>query len=290
MLFRPAKQSDVPRIQKLTKDIWDGSDYLGSVIEGWITEGGVYVGEVEGAIVGVTRIKRNGPQELWLEGLRIDPALQGQGLGRLMHKAVMAELAKMHPTTVRWASADTNHSVPMAEPSGFRLILKQPFLFLRIEPAKQNQPLTDLLATNQARVAEPTEPGLVEYLLKICREDYAGLLCRGWQYIEATTARIEQLLQRSVVLVSGEPEQIRAAILLAPHPHAAGGVSLNLIAGSPEEVKRLVPVLPSLLQTTWRERENLEVIIPEQYLPLFLANGYEQPDFFASQVVFEMSI
>lgn len=290
MLFRPAKQSDVPRIQELTKDIWEGYDYLGSVIENWITEGGVYVGEVEGAVVGVTRVKRNGPQELWLEGLRIDPTLQGKGLGRLMHKAVMAELTKMHPAMVRWASADTNHSVPMAEPSGFRLILKQPFLSLRLESAEQNRPLAEVLENAGARIAEPTEPGLVDYLLKICREDYAGLLSLGWQYVEATTARIEQLLQRSVVLVSGEPGQIEAAILLTPHSHAAGGVSLNLITGSPEEVKRLVPVLPSLLQTTWREREDLEVIIQEPYLPLFLSNGYEQPDFFTSQVVFEMTI
>jgi|GEM_PF-3508804 len=290
MFFRPAKQSDVPRIRELAKDIWEGYDYLGSVIEDWIAEGGVYVGEVEGTVVGVTRIKRNGPQELWLEGLRVDPAQQGKGYGRLMHEAVMAELPKMRPAKVRWSSADTNLSVLMAEPSGFRLILKLPFLFLPIESTQQSQPLSEVLAKDALRVAKPAEPGLVEYLLKICRDEYAGLLCLGWQYVEATAARIEEFLCSSTALVRGKPGQIEAAVLLTTNSHSAGDVALYLIAGSVEAVEQLIPVLPSLVQSILPECKDLEVITQQRYLPIFLAKGYEQPDSFTWQVVFEMSI
>jgi len=290
MLFRPAKQSDVPRIRKLAKDIWEGFDYLGSVIEDWIAEGGVYVGEIEGSVVGVTRIKRNGPEELWLEGLRVDPAHHGKGYGRLMHEAVMAELAKLRPAKVRWSSADTNLSVSMAEPSGFRVILKQPFLFLKIEPTQQGQPLTEVLKKTGVRVAEPTEPGLVKYLLKVCREGYAGLLCLGWQYVEATADRIEKLLQHSTVIVIGEPGQLQAAALISTDPHYDKGVNLNIISGSPTLIERLIPYLYPLLQSALPKCHGLEVISPERYLPGFLANGYKQPDSFTWQVVFEMII
>jgi hypothetical protein len=114
MLLRPAEKSDIPTIKNLCQGIWDGGDYLPRLIARWITEGGVYVGLVHGEIIGVSRVRKMADDEWWLEGLRIAVGRQGQGYGRELHNLTLEELKRIGRGTVRFASADTNHSIPPA--------------------------------------------------------------------------------------------------------------------------------------------------------------------------------
>lgn len=285
MEFRPGKPEDAGRIRELSRDIWEGHDYLGEAIEGWIAEGGVYVGIIDGRIVGLSRIRRLADDDWWIEGLRVDPAQQGRGYGRLLHRATLAELRRIARGTVRFCTADTNRSVPLAERDGFREILRLPFLHRRYGQ-EGHPPLAEVLARYDVREAGVSESGLVDLLLEGCRESYAGLLPLGWHHRMATRETLLRELAGARILVPGKPGSITAALVVT---RSGEGPDLSIVLGPPETVeRRILPCLRALaVESGWT---NVGGAVPTEYSDGLLAAGFRVPDGFKNQLVFEMKI
>ncbi len=75
---------DLYAVKELGKLTWEGGDYLGKVAKGWIEDGG-FLGLFEGDnLIGCAKISRLPDQVVWLEGLRVHPDHQKQGLGKLL--------------------------------------------------------------------------------------------------------------------------------------------------------------------------------------------------------------
>jgi len=285
--FRPAEPGDAGRVRDICRDIWEGRDYLLRAIDGWIAEGGVYVGVVEGTLVGLSRIKRLGADDWWLEGLRVAPEKQGMGYGRRLHEATLEELRRRARGTVRFCTADTNRSVPLARRDGFFEILNLPFLE-RSYGGESPGPLEKALARHGAREASLEEPGLAEFLLKTCRGDYAGLLPRGWHHRTATTRTLSEELVEARILVRGDPGAVEAVLVLNPSTQYDSDLDLDLVAGPPEAVGSLLPFLGPLAAGMGR----MEVggVVPERLYEKFLAAGFRVPEGFTRQMVFELRL
>ncbi len=288
MEFRPAGPEDAGPIREICRDIWEGHDYLLRTIDRWIAEGGVYVGVVEGKVVGMSRILRLDADDWWLEGLRVAPDEQGKGSGKSLHRATMEELRRIARGTVRFCTADTNRSVPLARRDGFAEILSLPFLD-RSYGGESLSPLEEALARNGVREADIGEPGLMEFLLEACRRDYAGLLPRGWHHVTATERSLLKLPAGTQILVHGVPGAYGAALVAGPSTQYDSDLDLNLVAGPPEIIaESLLPCLGPLAVNMGR----LEVggAVPERFLEKFLAAGFRVPEGFRRQMVFELRL
>ena len=90
--FRALTTSDIPSVKQITKEIWEGDDYVPKVIAQWLQEddGSMNFGVFRDhslkseSLVGLGRIKWLTPQKVWIEGGRIDPQYQKQGIGLQM--------------------------------------------------------------------------------------------------------------------------------------------------------------------------------------------------------------
>lgn len=80
--IRPADYPDLPRLAEISRNTWEGSDYLEKVAARWISEGGLFVGTVSGQVIGAVKVTRMPSGVVWLEGLRVHPHFRSQGFGR----------------------------------------------------------------------------------------------------------------------------------------------------------------------------------------------------------------
>lgn len=130
--FRPGRETDLPQIAEMTKDIWGGEDYLPDVWQEWVGDpkGRLTVGLLGEEIVATGRIVELVPGGWWLEGLRVSPAHQGRGFATPLHNHLVA-LALQEPGvhTVGLATYYKNTKVAhLAQRSGMSLQAEYRFL------------------------------------------------------------------------------------------------------------------------------------------------------------------
>lgn len=99
LTFRPVTTADRAALEAIAAQTWDGNDYLMDVFEAWIDdpEGMFYAGCLpDGRLAGAAKLTRFGVGEWWLEGIRVDPTLRGQGIGRAIHAYGLALAEALH--------------------------------------------------------------------------------------------------------------------------------------------------------------------------------------------------
>lgn len=125
LTFRRAVPEDKPAVLAICAQIWEGDDYIPEVWDAWIADpyGQFSVVELDGKVVGLGKLTRLTPTEWWLEGLRVDPAYQGRGIGRFLHEQGVALADRLGKGVLRFATSSANHSVHrFAADTGFAYI------------------------------------------------------------------------------------------------------------------------------------------------------------------------
>jgi len=128
--IRRARPEDREVVFSFCAHTWEDGDYIPQVWEAWLAdeEGPLLVGVWDGQVVAVEKITRSSADEVWLEGLRVDPRRRRQGIARaLFHYAL--EWAKSNGARfVRLATSSTNRTVQrMVEAAGLRHVLSCPY-------------------------------------------------------------------------------------------------------------------------------------------------------------------
>jgi GNAT superfamily N-acetyltransferase len=125
--IRLLHKDDLYSVKDLAKLIWDGDDYLGRVAKAWIEDGG-FLGMFDaGKLIGCAKITRLPDQVIWLEGLRIHPDYQHQGLGRQLSGQVLDMAQQFIQTgdaqSIEFSTYHLNEeSIHLAETAGFKQI------------------------------------------------------------------------------------------------------------------------------------------------------------------------
>lgn len=99
-LVRKARPEDKPSLQRMSRTIWDGHDYLLQVLDRWLFEPWFLVCEYHGRVIACLKLTLLPDKVLWFEGLRVHGRYQGNGIGKLMNRAGMAlaeTVARKHP-------------------------------------------------------------------------------------------------------------------------------------------------------------------------------------------------
>lgn len=121
-IIRPAREGDRTALESIALRIGNGWDYLPRFISDWLNDpsGEFFVSEIDGQVVGTGKLTQLGADEWWLEGLRVDPDFQGQGIGSLLHDYALRRASEMGQGILRLSTDEDNTSVHrMARKSGF---------------------------------------------------------------------------------------------------------------------------------------------------------------------------
>ena len=126
LFFRELTNEDIPSIKEISKDIWEGEDYVPHVIDNWLNDEhcmnyGAFRDEERKEMVGFGRVKLFNRDLAWLEGGRVKKDYQKKGIGREMIRYAI-DYAKT--IQVKKAQFDTSSknlgSIALAKYFGFK--------------------------------------------------------------------------------------------------------------------------------------------------------------------------
>ncbi|WP_042690807.1 GNAT family N-acetyltransferase [Thermococcus nautili] len=262
MLIREARPEDRPFIEEIARLTWDGEDYLARVFDEWLEDGGFYALEVDGKVVGTTKLTILPGKVGWLEGLRVHPDYRGRGFGRKLHD-FMLQLGERLAREGRIEALEfatyflNRESISMAEKTGFHVKAKF-FVF----GAKTGD--------FQPEEPEQIEPELSDLTL--------GLIPVGWRFVRRSEEALDWIRENAYIydfngfhfLVSRKgamftPLDVGLATLKAMLPAMAwvarerGKERFDVML--PSGVKPLLPGLKRLGLLPWDGTEEPNVLV-----------------------------
>ncbi|WP_297068994.1 GNAT family N-acetyltransferase [Thermococcus sp.] len=178
-IIREAKPGDRPFIEGIASLTWGGKDYLARVFDEWVNEGGFYVLEVDGRVVGTAKLTLLPGRVGWMEGLRVHPEYRGRGYGRLIHNFMLNLGKKLAEKGAIKAVEFTTYflnreSIEMARKDGFSVIAKFFNLGAKIEDFQPEEP-------------EPAELDIEDLSL--------GVVPLGWKFVHRSEEALEWLIK-----------------------------------------------------------------------------------------------
>ena len=108
LTLRPMRPADRDRVMEICRDVWDGQDYIPRVFDEWVADAGstFQAAELEGAVVGLQRLRPYAPGLIWYEGLRVASTHRRQGLARTMLASAIAEAKEQGFREMRLATGN----------------------------------------------------------------------------------------------------------------------------------------------------------------------------------------
>ena len=108
LVIRPVRPADRERVVDLTRDIWDGHDYVPRVFDDWVSDSAsaFQAIELDGIVVGLQRLRPYAPGLVWYEGLRVASSHRRQGLARHMVQSAIAQAREQDFREMRLATGN----------------------------------------------------------------------------------------------------------------------------------------------------------------------------------------
>jgi ribosomal protein S18 acetylase RimI-like enzyme len=184
VLCRPARPSDRDEAFSFLAQIWDGGDYLPQVWDRWICDSaGLFVAaERGGRVVGLGRLVDLGGGEAWMEGLRVDPRVQRQGIGSHIHEFLLERWRASSSSVVRLATHASRSVVrAMCVRTGFEIVAELEHYRAEAEAGEHG------LATLSIEAARVAADAVRDVAISAAM---AGLMELDWQWASITADRL----------------------------------------------------------------------------------------------------
>jgi GNAT superfamily N-acetyltransferase len=190
LYFRELTAEDLPTILDISKDIWEGDDYVPNVIERWLREKnsmvyGAFLDESRKELIGFGSVKIFPNGVAWLEGGRVKISHQKQGIGRDLMKYAIDYAIQVGAKIAQYDTSSMNFgSLALAKYFGFSEKKRMEVLFCKANDVKlTNKPIPSVYRIN----------------LKGAKEIYKKIgigpgdeVCIGWSYVP-----IQYLLEKN---------------------------------------------------------------------------------------------
>lgn len=233
LVVRRARASDRDAIFELSRSIWGGNDYMPIVWERWLKEkdGVLLTVTHNGRPVGVSKVSLLAPGEVWLEGLRLHPDLQGKGLAGQINRVTFREAMKLNPRSVRYSTgAGNGASRHLAEKRGFWQVAWADWMWGTARPS----------GSDSVRRARDDE--LSDVLMYVrdseCFREASGLYARGWRFQELNRRALRRLIRRGQLLVVRRRGRL-SAVAVYDHGHIDDDICLGYADGTDEDIAAL---------------------------------------------------
>lgn len=169
IVTRPATWADLPACLEVEHAAMKANHYLADVADLYFngTVGDLTVAEVDGKIVGIGKLTLLYDGSAWLETLRVDPAYQGNGVGKAIYRRYLEEAAELNAPALRMYTGVKNAvSAGLARRHGFTIHCTCREMTLRLDDSP-------ILETRFHRVGQDTACRLLAPLADAWR----GFLC-----------------------------------------------------------------------------------------------------------------
>ncbi len=209
VVCRPALPKDTADVLELTREIWDGHDYVPHVWAEWLADaqGVLAVAEYAGKVVGLAKLSAKGAGEWWMQGLRVHPAFQGQGIASRLHDYILNHWQRRLDGVIRLATSSARLPVHhLCERSGFSKVGEY---LSYVAPALDGQ------AHCLIPVEEEEAPLALEYALKSPMHPLSfGFMDLSWYWGELTLERIVDAIRQGHALWGLDHDGRRWALLV----------------------------------------------------------------------------
>lgn len=128
--YRKLTHDDYNDIVEISKDIWEGTDYLPELFHQWVDDSkGLFIGAVDhdtGKVIGTDKYSVLYDGTGWLEGLRIHKDYRGRGISKEMAQLTLAHAKEQQKSgkirTIAFSTHITSvESIGLMTKLGFRL-------------------------------------------------------------------------------------------------------------------------------------------------------------------------
>lgn len=105
--IRPARESDTADMLEVTRDVFEGQDYVPAEWANWLAdpEGALLVAEHEGRVIGLGKLTHIQAEDWWLQGLRVHPEFTGRGVATQITEALVRAWQTQGNGAVRLATS-----------------------------------------------------------------------------------------------------------------------------------------------------------------------------------------
>jgi GNAT superfamily N-acetyltransferase len=196
IVCRPALPKDTPEVLELTRQIWEGEDYVPHVWAEWLADpdGLLVVAEYGGRVAGLGKLTRLAAGEWWLEGLRVHPDLEGRGIASRLHGYLVGYWERSLGGVIRLATASFRAPVQhLSERSGFHKVGEYT---IYTAPAIGSSPGEDSGPDFQPLI--PDEAAEALDFIRNFHDQTGGarLMDLGWQWSSPSLPLVEAAIQR----------------------------------------------------------------------------------------------
>jgi GNAT superfamily N-acetyltransferase len=254
--MRTAAASDRADILAIAAQTWGGDDYLPDVIDDWLQPGAaqLIVATGAGKVAGLARYVSEFPGFAWLEGLRVDPAWQGQGIAKALTQRLVAmadeagvELAALSTYIDNLASQKVSASF------GFEQVVGFAFGEGKLEPV-----LLHAQASPRAVAVPPDEAREFIFASESLAVG-AGYLPHSWRFYPFRRDPDFALSRMERVVGIREAGRLAALLCCGDHtPHGAASFSIDFLEGEPGAMRELARHALTFV----RDEKYLDAMVP----------------------------
>jgi len=276
MIIRQAEPEDKEAVLAFCAHTWDWGDYIPKVWDEWLADssGRLLVAVWQERPVAVAHMQMVTPDECWLEGMRVDPAVRGHGIAGRLNEQALREAQKMGASVARLATRfDNVVAQRLLEQGGF----KQVGTYVHY-----GAPAERLRGAPLPSVAGPADLGALLAFLDRSGVSPAtgGLIYGDWG--DRTRALTKEVLQERLstgsVLALKQWDDFQAIAICGPQGAAEKVLLIEYLDGTSEGVGRLAYGLRELAAQQGLER--VEVSVPDLLLlrDALAGTGYQTED------------
>jgi len=220
-------------MERICAHTWEDGDYIPYVWDRWLADeqGPLIVGELEGQVVALCKISFQTPDQVWLQGMRVDPDYRQRGIGRKFLEYSLDYARENGARVARLSTSVRNTAVHrMAADAGMERI--GVYVFWVTTSLPEGPQLTVLSAHDQAAVEAFLRASPV---LDACR----GVCEADWAWQDLSEERLPGLLEsgRIVALVAAEGHL--AALAVVSHDADDQALGAGFADGEPSAVREL---------------------------------------------------
>lgn len=200
VVIRPALPQDTDAVRWMTRNVWEGTDYLPYVWDRWLTDANGYLmaATQEGMLVGVQHVQLMPDGSAWAEGIRVAEDRQGSGIGQLLLDEAVRWARSIGCPALRLSTYSENPaSNRIAERAGLGQLAS--LSILSAPPAHGGTP------AGNVHVAAPTDRSRIWSFVReeLDRAAFPPFYTEGWTAHQLTESRLSLLLGTAAVLVAG---------------------------------------------------------------------------------------
>jgi len=208
LILRRARPDDRAAMERICAHTWDDGDYVPYVWDRWLADerGPLVVGELDGEVVALCKISFQTADQVWLQGMRVDPDYRRRGIGQRFLDYSLAYARENGSRVARLSTSIRNTPVHvMAARAGMERIAV--FVFWQAEALAEGPHL---------RVLSPADQPAAEAFLRTSRvlETCRGVYQSGWENLDLTPHQLSPLLEAGHAVALGEPGGPLAALAL----------------------------------------------------------------------------